>query len=118
MSEDNPELQQARQQGCRIYKYAQFLGELMGHFEGVAVGGTHGKSTTSGWLAYCLKQAGVDTNFIVGADVLQLGGSAGSGDSEFFVAEACEYDRSLPLPAAQGGVHSEYRARSPGLLPR
>lgn len=93
--EDNPELQKARQQGCAVYKYAQFLGELMGHFEGVAVGGTHGKSTTSGWLAYCLKQIGIDTNFIVGAEVLQLGGSAGSGDSEFFVAEACEYDRSF-----------------------
>ncbi len=95
ITEDNPELQKARQQGCRVYKYAQLLGELMEHFEGIAVGGTHGKSTTSGWLAYCLKQAGVDTNFIVGADILQLGGSAGSGDSEFFVAEACEYDRSF-----------------------
>ena len=95
IGEDNPELQKARQQGCRIYKYAQLLGEMMGHFEGIAVGGTHGKSTTSGWLAYCLKQVGVDTNFIVGAEVLQLRGSAGSGDSEFFVAEACEYDRSF-----------------------
>ncbi len=91
----NPELQQAREQGCRVYKYAQLLGEIMNHFEGIAVAGTHGKSTTSGWLAYCLKQAGVDTNFIVGAEVLQLGASAGVGRSEFFVAEACEYDRSF-----------------------
>jgi len=93
--EDNPELQTARRRGCRIYKYAQFLGELVRPFKGIAVAGTHGKSTTSGWLAYCLRQAGIDANFVVGADVLQLGGSAGSGDSELFVVEACEYDRSF-----------------------
>jgi UDP-N-acetylmuramate--alanine ligase len=93
--EDNPELKAARRQGCRIYKYAQFLGELVCHFDGIAIAGTHGKSTTSGWLAYCLRQVGVDANFVVGAEVLQLGGSCGSGDSDFFVVEACEYDRSF-----------------------
>ncbi len=95
VQESNPELQAARQQGCRVYKYAQFLGELLSHFQGIAVSGTHGKSTTSGWLAYCLKRAGVDVNFVVGADIPQLGASSGSGRSEFFVAEACEYDRSF-----------------------
>ncbi len=92
---DNPELQRARQQGCRIYKYAQLLGELMSHFDGVAISGTHGKSTTSGWLVHCLKEAGVEPNFIVGANISQLGVSAGTGGSEVFVAEACEYDRSF-----------------------
>ncbi|MBN1362438.1 MAG: UDP-N-acetylmuramate--L-alanine ligase [Sedimentisphaerales bacterium] len=95
IQETNPELQQARRQSCRVYKYAQLLGEMMSHFEGVAVAGTHGKSTTSGWLAYCLRQAGVDANFVVGAEIPQLGASAGTGNSEFFVAEACEYDRSF-----------------------
>jgi len=93
--ETNPELQVARQRGCHVYKYAQFLGELMNSFDGIAVSGTHGKSTTSGWLVYCLKQAGIDVNFVVGAEILQLGGSSGSGDSGYFVAEACEYDRSF-----------------------
>ena len=95
VGEDNPELQRARKQGCRIYKYAQLLGELMSHFDGVAVSGTHGKSTTSGWLVHCLKEAGVDPNFIVGANISQLDASAGMGSSSFFVAEACEYDRSF-----------------------
>ncbi len=95
IGESNPELQLARQRGCRIYKYAQLLGELMGHFEGVAVAGTHGKSTTTGWLVYTLKQIGTDVNFVVGAEVTQLQVSSGSGNSEFFVAEACEYDRSF-----------------------
>jgi len=95
ITESNPELQLARRRGCPVFKYAQFLGELMNHFDGIAVSGTHGKSTTSGWLVHALKQAGVDVNFVVGADILQLGGSSGSGDSACLVAEACEYDRSF-----------------------
>jgi len=93
--QDNPELQRARERGCRVVKYAQLLGELMNHFQGIAVGGTHGKSTTTGWLVWCLKQLGIDANFVVGAQILQLGGSSGSGDSDVFVVEACEYDRSF-----------------------
>ena len=57
IKEDNPELKIARKRGCRIYKYAQMLGLLMNNYEGVAVAGTHGKSTTSGWLVYTLKAA-------------------------------------------------------------
>ena len=93
IQEGNPELQRSRQQGCRVYKYAQLLGELMNHFGGIAVSGTHGKSTTSGWLVHCLREAGVDPNFIVGDTISQLDASAGTGDREFCVAEACEYDR-------------------------
>jgi UDP-N-acetylmuramate--alanine ligase len=95
IKEDNPELKLARKRGCKVYKYARMLGELMNRYEGIAVSGTHGKSTTSGWLAYLLKQAGVDTNFIIGARINQLGSSSGVADSSFFVAEACEYDRSF-----------------------
>ena len=95
VNQSNPELQLARRRGCRIFKYAQLLGKLMSHYDGIAVGGTHGKSTTSGWLVHALKQAGIDVNFVVGADILQLGSSSGSGDSGYLVAEACEYDRSF-----------------------
>jgi len=93
--EDNPELQQARARGCKVYKYADMLGELMNRYEGIAISGTHGKSTTSGWLIHLLKQAGIDTNFIIGARIGQLGTSSGVADSKYFVAEACEYDRSF-----------------------
>jgi UDP-N-acetylmuramate--alanine ligase len=95
IKEDNPELKLARKRGCRIYKYAQMLGLLMNDYEGVAVAGTHGKSTTSGWLVFTLKQLGFDVNFIIGADISQLGTNSGAGNSEIFVAEACEYDRSF-----------------------
>jgi len=95
IKEDNPELKIARRSGCRVLKYAEMLGEIMNQYEGIAIAGTHGKSTTSGWLTYCLKRAGIDTNFIVGAHIDQLGASAGIGEDRFFVAEACEYDRSF-----------------------
>jgi UDP-N-acetylmuramate--alanine ligase len=95
ITEDNPELKPARQRGCKVYKYAEMLGELMNRYEGIAISGTHGKSTTSGWLVYLLKQAGLDMNFIIGAKISQLDSSSGVADSKYFVAEACEYDRSF-----------------------
>ena len=93
--DDNPELKEARERGYKVYKYADMLGELMNRYEGIAISGTHGKSTTSGWLIHLLKQAGMDTNFIVGAKISQLDSSSGVADSKYFVAEACEYDRSF-----------------------
>lgn len=95
VKDDNPELKIARRLNLRIYKYAQMLGELLSCYDGIAVSGTHGKSTTSGWLTYCLKQAGREPNYIIGAEVVQLGDSSGAGNGQYFVAEACEYDRSF-----------------------
>ncbi|UCG56881.1 MAG: UDP-N-acetylmuramate--L-alanine ligase [Phycisphaerales bacterium] len=95
IKEDNPELVLARERGCKVYKYAQMLGMLCDRYEGVAISGTHGKSTTTGWLSFLLRQAGIDASFVVGADVPQLGGSSGVGDSNCFIVEACEYDRSF-----------------------
>ncbi|UCF44157.1 MAG: UDP-N-acetylmuramate--L-alanine ligase [Planctomycetota bacterium] len=95
IEEDNCELKAARKRGCKIYKYAEMLGILCNRYEGIAVAGTHGKSTTSGWLTYCLKQAGHDPSFVIGGDIPQLGSSSGVGDGKYFVAEACEYDRSF-----------------------
>jgi UDP-N-acetylmuramate--alanine ligase len=91
----NPELAAAGERGCKIYKYAEMLGELMDGYRGIAVCGTHGKSTTSGWLSFVLDRAGLSPSFIVGADIRQLGGSSGVGEGNLFVAEACEYDRSF-----------------------
>jgi len=95
VNESNPELRLARQRGYKIYKYAQMLGELMGCYDGIAVSGTHGKSTTAGWLAYCMRQAGRDVSFIVGAQIPQFGSNSRAGNGRYFIAEACEYDRSF-----------------------
>jgi UDP-N-acetylmuramate--alanine ligase len=95
IKENNPELKLARQKGLKVYKYAQMLGELENCYDGIAISGTHGKSTTSGWIVYLLKQAGIDPNFIIGAKISQLGSSSGVADGKYFIAEACEYDRSF-----------------------
>jgi len=93
--EQNPELLAARQRGCEVVKYSQMLGRLMAERIGIAVAGTHGKSTTTAMVAYVLSAAGLDPSFIVGATVEQLGGPSGAGAGRHFVAEACEYDRSF-----------------------
>ncbi len=95
IKEDNPELARARWLGLKVHKYAEILGLLFNQYYGIAIAGTHGKSTTSGWLAHLLSQAGLSPNFIVGAEIPQLQSSSGTGQSEFFVAEACEFDRSF-----------------------
>ena len=93
--EQNPELIAARQRGCEVRKYSEMLGRLMGRKIGVAVAGTHGKSTTTAMVAYGLSVAGFEPSFVVGATVDQLGGPSGVGDGRHFVAEACEFDRSF-----------------------
>lgn len=95
IKEENPELKLARREGIRVYKYAEMLGKVFQFYQGIAISGAHGKSTTSGWLVYVLKLAGIEPNFVVGAVVTQLAGSSGIGSGHHFVAEACEYDRSF-----------------------
>jgi UDP-N-acetylmuramate--alanine ligase len=91
----HPELLEANRRSIPILKYAQLLGTLMARYVGIAISGTHGKSTTTAWLTYVLRRAGLDPNFVVGATVEQLGGGSGVGDGPHFIAEACEYDRSF-----------------------
>ena len=93
--EGNVELAAARGRGLEVMKYSQMLGRLMAERVGIAVAGTHGKSTTTAMVAYALSHAGFDPSYIVGATVEQLGGPSGVGMGQHFVAEACEYDRSF-----------------------
>ncbi len=76
-------------------KYADLLGQVMAERFGVAVAGTHGKSTTTAMIAYAMLQCGADPSFVVGGTVPQLGGGSRSGLGSAFVAEACEFDRSF-----------------------
>jgi UDP-N-acetylmuramate--alanine ligase len=93
--QQHPELLEARRRRIPVIKYAQLLGALMAQRHGIAVSGTHGKSTTTAWLTFVLRKAGLDPSFVVGAEAEQLGGGSGVGDGPHFVAEACEYDRSF-----------------------
>ncbi len=93
--QDNPEVVEARRRGMEIIKYASALGLLMREKTGVAVSGTHGKTTTTAMLAVILTSAGMDPSFVVGATVPQLATSSREGAGDAFVVEACEYDRSF-----------------------
>jgi len=93
--DNNLEYQAAKKLGIRTIKYAEMLGQVMAERLGVAVAGTHGKSTTTAMISYTLLQCGADPSFVVGGTVPQLGGGSRSGASDVFVAEACEYDRSF-----------------------
>jgi UDP-N-acetylmuramate--alanine ligase len=92
---DHPELAEAVRRGIKVKKYAALLGELMIGRTGVAIAGTHGKSTTTSMLSHILIQTGLDPSFIVGANCRQIGGGVRVGQSDILIAEACEYDRSF-----------------------
>ncbi len=76
---DHPELAAARERGCEILKYAQMLGRVMQLKHGIAIAGTHGKSTTTAMTAHVLLSAGKDPSYVVGATCPQLGGVRGRG---------------------------------------
>lgn len=91
----NPELKEAYRRGVPVAKRAEWLGQMMAGKRGVAVAGTHGKTTTTAMIALILRDAGLDPTFIVGGDILQLGTNANAGQGSAFVVEADEYDRTF-----------------------
>jgi UDP-N-acetylmuramate--alanine ligase len=98
---DEPELAEARRRGLPIWHRGDLLNVLMQNKAdgtpavGVAVAGTHGKSTTTSMIATVLMDAGVDPSFIIGATPLNLGTNARAGNGDIFVVEADEYDRTF-----------------------
>ena len=93
--EDNPEIIKAKKLGIPIFTYPQALGFLTKEKFGIAVCGTHGKSTASSMLALILKKAELDPTVVIGSKVADFNGNAAAGKSEYFVFEACEYKRAF-----------------------
>jgi UDP-N-acetylmuramate--alanine ligase len=91
--DDNPEVIAAKHAGLPVYKRADFLGLLMENKVGVAVAGTHGKTTTTAMIAFALSELGRDPSFIVGGVMNNYGVNAHAGKGNLFVIEADEYDR-------------------------
>ncbi|GMV35534.1 MAG: hypothetical protein AMXMBFR61_00420 [Fimbriimonadales bacterium] len=87
---DHPEIEAARAQGIPAWRRSQLLGHLMGEGDGIAITGTHGKTTTTTLLGSILIEAGLDPTVVVGAEVEAFGGSLRIGKGRWFVAEACE----------------------------
>lgn len=90
--DENPEVTAAVKFGVPVLKRAEFLGKLMTGKTGIAVAGTHGKTTTTSMLAWVLTALEQDPSYIVGGVVSNLGVNAHSGKGDCFVIEADEYD--------------------------
>jgi len=91
--EDNVEVQAARAAGIPVLPRAQLLSDLMDGHVGVAVAGTHGKTTTTAMIASILWEGGLDPTFVIGGVVAGLDTNARAGTGPHFVVEADEYDR-------------------------
>ena len=94
---DNPELLAARERRIPIVPRAEMLGELMRFRRGIAVAGTHGKTTTTSLTASVLAEAGLDPTFVIGGQLIAAGANARLGSGEYLVAEADESDGSFLL---------------------
>ena len=91
----NVEVLAARAAGIPVLKRPELLGRMMDGSIGVAVAGTHGKTTTTAMIASILLEAGCDPTFIVGGVLANLGTNARAGKGPHFVVEADEYDRTF-----------------------
>jgi UDP-N-acetylmuramate--alanine ligase len=92
---DNPEIVAARERGIPVVPRALMLAELMRLKQGIAVAGTHGKTTTTSLIASVLAEGGLDPTFVIGGRLLSADANARLGTGDFLVAEADESDASF-----------------------
>jgi UDP-N-acetylmuramate--alanine ligase len=95
VSADNPEVVSARERHIPVVPRAQMLAELMRIKQGIAVAGTHGKTTTTSLIASCLAEGRLDPTFVIGGRLNSAGANARLGAGDFLVAEADESDASF-----------------------
>ena len=112
ISRDNPELVEARQRAIPVIPRAEMLGELMRLKDGIAIAGSHGKTTTTSLIATVLVHAGLDPTVVIGGKLNSLGSGATRGKGELLVAEADESDGSFlaltPVIAAITNIDPEH----------
>lgn len=89
--ENNAEIKEAIKRKLPLFSYPEALSELLNNSYGIAVCGSHGKSTTTAMIGYILEYAGFDPTVVVGSRVIQWGANARVGKSQYFVIEADEY---------------------------
>ncbi len=95
VSRDNPEVQAALAQRIPVVPRAEMLAELMRFQEGIAVAGTHGKTTTTSLIASVLAEGGLDPTFVIGGRLKSANANARLGTGQYLVAEADESDASF-----------------------
>ncbi|MCX7556490.1 UDP-N-acetylmuramate--L-alanine ligase [Xanthomonadaceae bacterium JHOS43] len=109
---DNPEVRAARAQHIPVVPRAEMLAELMRFRRGIAVAGTHGKTTTTSLTASVLSEGGLDPTFVIGGQLLSAGSNARLGSGDWLVAEADESDGSFlrltPLIAVITNIDADH----------
>jgi len=114
---DNPEVLAAKHANIPVYKRADFLGQLMADKKGIAIAGTHGKTTTTAMTAWVLSELGRDPSFIVGGVLNNLGVNAHAGKGNAFVIEADEYDNMFLGLKPQIAVVTSLEHDHPDMFP-
>lgn len=118
ISADNPELIAAQKARIPVVRRAEMLGELMRYRHGIAVAGTHGKTTTTSLIASILRQASLDPTFIIGGLLNSADSNARLGASRYLVAEADESDASFlhlqPMVSVLTNVDKDHLANYEG----
>ncbi len=95
IDEDNPEIEYARERRIPVVRRAEMLAELMRFRRGIAVAGTHGKTTTTSLVASVLARGDIDPTYVIGGQLISSGSHAALGLSDYLVAEADESDASF-----------------------
>ncbi len=108
----NPEVIRAKELDIPMIRRAEMLAELMRLKFGIAVAGSHGKTTTTSLIATIFQEASLDASYIIGGIVRNLGGNAKKGDGDFLIAEADESDGSFlllsPIMAAVTNIDDDH----------
>ena len=122
ISADNPELLKARESKLPVVHRGEMLAELMRLKNGIAIAGSHGKTTTTSLVAHVLAHAKLDPMAVVGGVVKNFGSNAKTGLGDFLVAEADESDGSflqlLPTVAVVTNIDPEHLEHYPGGFPQ
>ncbi|MFZ5982291.1 MAG: UDP-N-acetylmuramate--L-alanine ligase, partial [Patescibacteria group bacterium] len=114
---NNVEMQEARRRNLLIMSYPEILSELFNERYGLAVCGTHGKTTTAALLAFALERCGVSPGAVIGSQVKDWGGNALLGKGEYFVIEADEYQNKLALYKPKGVILTSVDFDHPDFFP-
>ena len=118
VNESNPEVAAARQLRVPIVRRAEMLAELMRYRHGIAVAGTHGKTTTTSLITAIFAEAGLDPTFVIGGLVNSAGTNAALGESRYLVAEADESDASFlhlqPMVSVITNIEADHMATYDG----
>ncbi|QYZ65464.1 MAG: UDP-N-acetylmuramate--alanine ligase [Gammaproteobacteria bacterium (ex Lamellibrachia satsuma)] len=119
---DNPEVQAAREWRIPVVPRAEMLAEIMRFHYGIAVAGTHGKTTTTSLVASVLGEAGLDPTFVIGGRLNSAGANAQLGEGDYLVAEADESDASFlylqPMLAVVTNIDADHMSTYGGEFDR